>query len=119
MDKIIARRMRFLGCHGVLPQEKKIPQPFEVDLELYLDLVPAGQSDDLQDTVSYDEVFHTVRHIVEEEHYSLIEALAERIAGVILQKFPLQSVEVTIYKPQAPVSGDFEYFAVKIHRNRP
>lgn len=118
MDKIMARRLRFYGCHGVLEEEKIRPQPFEVDLDMYLDLSAAGQSDDLLQTVSYDQVFHLVRHIVEKEHYNLIEALAERLAGAILADFPIREVEVTVCKPEAPVAGDFEYFAVKIRRSR-
>jgi dihydroneopterin aldolase len=118
MDKIIGRGLRFFGCHGVLEEEKVTPQPFEVDFELYLDLSAAGQRDDLSLTISYAEVFHTVQKIVEEEHYQLIEALAERLAQELLKKFPVQEVKITVYKPQAPVEGNFRYFAVEIHRFR-
>lgn len=118
MDKIMGRGLRFYGCHGVLEEEKIKPQPFEVDFELYLDLTDAGHSDNLYRTINYDEVFHTVRKVVEEEHYQLLEALAERLAGVILERFPVKEVKVTVYKPQAPVAGDFRYFAVEIHRFR-
>lgn len=118
MDKIIGRGLRFYGCHGVLEKEKVEPQPFEVDFELFLDLSAAGQRDDLHLTISYDEVFHTVRKIVEQEHYQLLEALAERLAKALLERFPAQEVKITVYKPQAPVEGDFKYFAVEIHRFR-
>jgi dihydroneopterin aldolase len=54
---------------------------------------------------------------VVEESFNLIEALAEQIAQTLLAAFELiGSLEVTVYKPQAPVKGDFEYFAVKIKR---
>ncbi len=117
-DKIIAQGMQFFGCHGVLPEEKKKPQPFVVDVEMSLDLAPAGRSDNLADTVSYDEVFHTVRRIVENCSFNLIEALAETIAEKLLSDFAVQEVEVTVYKPQAPVEGKFNYFAIKIKRFR-
>jgi dihydroneopterin aldolase len=116
MDKIIACGMTFMGCHGVLPQEKDHPQPFGVDLEMYLDLRPAGQQDDLNLTVNYAQVFAQVQKIVEEESYNLIEALAENIAASLLYRFPLTGVKVTVYKPQAPVQGKFKYFAVTIER---
>lgn len=115
-DKIIAQGMQFFGCHGVLPEEKNKPQPFLVDVEMSLDLAAAGRSDNLADTVSYDEIFHAVRQIVEDRSFNLIEALAETIAETLLSGFPLQEVEVTVYKPQAPVEGKFNYFAVKIKR---
>lgn len=116
MDKIIARGLTFTGCHGVLATEKVVPQIFKVDLDLFLDLRGAGMSDDLKDTVSYAEVFEQVRKIVENEHYNLLEALAENIAASLLLCYPLQGVELTIYKPNAPVDGIFDHFAVNIKR---
>lgn len=112
----MARGLAFKGCHGVLSAEKTNPQPFRVDLEMYLDLRAAGQQDELSLTVDYAAVFEQVRKIVEEESYNLIEALAENIAASLLYRFPLAGVKVTVYKPQAPVAGDFEYFAVIIER---
>lgn len=116
MDKIMARGLTFTACHGVLASEKVVPQIFKLDLDLYLDLRAAGMSDDLKDTVSYAEVFEQVRKIVENESYNLLEALAENIADSLLLHYPLQSVEVTIYKPDAPVNGIFDCFAVNIKR---
>lgn len=110
--------LAFQGAHGVLPHEKEQLQRFVVDLELFLDLQAAGRADDLTLTVNYDEVFHQVERIVTQESYNLIEALAENIAAFLLLKFPLTSVEVTVYKPEAPVTGEFDYFAVKIKRSQ-
>lgn len=112
----MAKGLTFKGCHGVLPQEKKLPQKFIVDLELFLDLSSAGIEDNLQKTVNYDEVYKQVKRIVENESYNLIEALAENIAASLLLRFPLQCVDVTVYKPEAPVNGEFEYFGVNIVR---
>jgi len=114
----MAHGLVFSGYHGVLPQEKRISQKFMVDLDLYLDLREAAGKDDLSLTVNYNEVFHEVRKIVENESYNLIETLAENIAEVVLAEFPVQEVEVTVYKPDAPVQGTFKYFAVKIKRFR-
>ena len=41
-DRIALVNMRFQGRHGVLPEEQAVPQPFEVDAELFLDLRAAG-----------------------------------------------------------------------------
>jgi dihydroneopterin aldolase len=117
MDKIIARGLTFQACHGVGAQEKTIPQTFRIDLELGLDLQTAGTSDDLTATVNYDQVYHLVEKIVLRRSYNLIEALAEDLASTLLGRFArLQMVQVTVYKPEAPVQGEFEYFAVQITR---
>lgn len=118
MDKIMARGLTFTACHGVLATEKVVPQTFKVDLDLFLDLRAAGLSDDLKDTVSYAEVYEHVRKIMENESYNLLEALAENIAASLLFCYPLQGVALTIYKPDAPVNGIFDYFAVNIKRFR-
>jgi len=118
MDKILARGLTFEACHGVLEAEKESPQTFKVDLDLFLDLQPAGLSDDLKDTVSYADVYEQVKKIIEGESYNLIEALAENIAASLLVCFPLQGVEVTVFKPDAPVNGEFDSFAVNIQRFR-
>ena len=38
MDRILIDGLRELGVHGVLPEEQTRPQPFEVDVELDVDL---------------------------------------------------------------------------------
>jgi dihydroneopterin aldolase len=118
MDKIMAHGMTFLGCHGVLPQEKSTPQKFIVDLDLYLDFTEAARNDDLSLTINYDKVFHMVKEIVESKSYNLIETLANSIARVVIDEFPVQIVEVTVKKPDAPIRGDFAYFAVKVKKIR-
>ena len=118
MDSIIITGLRFYGCHGVLPLEKEQTQPLVVELELFLDLSVAAKSDCLENTANYAEVGETVRQIVEEESYNLIEALAERVAAVILEQFAIHSLTVMVEKPQAPVSFEFSKIAVKIYRIR-
>lgn len=118
MDCIIARGLNFKACHGVLTSEKICPQPFRVDLELYLDLRAAGRQDDLSLSVDYDRVYHAVNEVMTGPSCNLLEALAEKIAQTLLRKFPFAEVAVTVYKPEAPVEGEFDYFAVQIRRKR-
>ncbi|MFZ5633958.1 MAG: dihydroneopterin aldolase [Bacillota bacterium] len=119
MDRIIMKGMRFFGRHGVLPQERDLGQVFEVDMELSLDLKPAGTRDDLGLTVSYADVFGAVEEVVAGGSVSLLETLAERIAALVLEKFsPVQAVKVTVKKPSAPIQGSFEYMAAEITRAR-
>jgi len=119
MDSIIMKGMVFFGHHGVLAEEREQGQVFVVDLHLFLDLKPAGDSDDLELTVSYAEVFETVEEVVSGKPFNLIEALAERVAGNVLERFKrVREVKVTLKKPQAPIQGNFEYMAAEITRSR-
>ena len=119
MDRIFLRGMRFMACHGVLPHEREVPQPFEVDVELGLSLRAAGESDDLDDTVNYAEVYDVVSTVLTVTRKYLIEALAEEIADDLLRDFDsLRWVRVTVHKPAAPIDGIFSDVGVTILRRR-
>lgn len=118
MDKIILEGMEFYGYHGTRPEEKTLGQRFILDVELFLDLRPAGISDDLDRTVNYARVFETVQAIVCGPPCQLIEALAESVAKGLLEQFPAAQVKVRVKKPQAPVPGRFAWVAVEITREK-
>lgn len=119
MDKILMQHMGFYGFHGVLEEEKSIGQKFFVDLEMTLDLAPAGKSDRVEQTVSYADVYDDVKYFVESARYNLVEALAENICNMILAKYPeVVEVMVRIKKPEAPIRGLFDYVGVELRRGR-
>ena len=119
-DRIELRGMRFEARHGALPEEALEAQPFEVDVELELDLAPAGRTDDLARTVDYGDVFRRARAIVEHgPHVALIETLAERIASDMLAAHPAaRAITVRVRKPRAPLPGVFAWAGVEIRRSR-
>jgi dihydroneopterin aldolase len=118
-DRVLLRNMVFQGTHGVHESEQHEPQPFEIDVDLVLNLQPAGQEDDLERTVDYGRVFDACRQIVESTRFRLIEALAEAIASELLADFPLASeVTVQVRKPRAPIQGTFDWVGVEIRRAR-
>lgn len=118
-DKIILKGMRFFGNHGVFEAEIKLGQHFEVDLELSLNLQPAGQRDDLSLSVSYAEIYDVVEKILTGPPFKLLEAVAEAIAQNVLEHYErIQEIKVTLKKPEAPIKGIFQYMAVEITRRR-
>jgi dihydroneopterin aldolase len=121
-DHITLSGMRLQGRHGVLEEELLAAQPFEVDVELWLDLGPAGLSDDLVQTADYRAVFDICRATIEGPSLRLIEALAERIAGRVFAEFEaleLGEVVVRVRKPEVALPGDLDCAAVEIRRRRP
>jgi dihydroneopterin aldolase len=119
-DRILLEGMVFYGRHGTLPAERELGQPFVVDVELRLDLRPAGLSDDLAQTVDYGEVHRRAREIVEGEPVNLTETVAERIAATILRDYPaLEAVRVKVAKPHVRLDGTvLAGSAVEIVRRR-
>lgn len=111
--------MVFRGRHGVHPHEQLNEQPFQVDVELVLNLQPAGVDDDLGRTVDYSVVFRTVRQIVESTSYRLLEALAEAIAHELLAEHQIVEVGVRVRKPEVRLGGTLDYAGVEIWRRRP
>ena len=118
-DRIVLDDMTFQARHGVHAHEKVTPQRFELDVELLLDLQPAGLEDDLARTVDYGAVYETVRSIVESTTYNLIEALGEAIAHELLSNFPaVEEVVVRVRKPEVKLGGPMKSAGVQIRRRR-
>ncbi|MBC1393782.1 dihydroneopterin aldolase [Listeria innocua] len=119
MDKIYLNELAFYGYHGVLQEETKLGQTFRVSLILGLSTKKAGQSDSVDDTVSYADVYETVKGIVEGTPFKLIEALAEKIASEVLINYPLlEEITVKLIKPNPPIPGHYDSVAVEIKRKR-
>jgi dihydroneopterin aldolase len=111
--------MRFMGAHGVLPEEQRTPQAFEVDAELHLDLRRAGRTDDLEMTADYRLVFDICRETVEGPSFRLIESIAETIATRLLRAFEALAVEgvvVRVRKPDVALPGKLDFSSVEIRR---
>jgi 7,8-dihydroneopterin aldolase/epimerase/oxygenase len=118
-DRISLTGISALGFHGVFPNERRDGQIFIVDLELYADLAPAGESDDLTKTVNYATVAAVIVEEIAGEPLFLIEALADRISRRIFLDFSLvTSLSVTVHKPSAPVDVKFSDISVRIERQR-
>jgi len=119
MDKIKIERLECYGYHGLLPEENKLGQRFLIDIELGLDLRPAGMDDDLSKSVNYAEVCFAVQDIVENRVFHLIEALAESIATRLLDTYTIvNEATVRVVKPHPPVRVHFGGVCVEIHRKR-
>jgi dihydroneopterin aldolase len=110
--------MRFDGRHGYYDHELTTPQPFEVDVELLLNLQPAGVDDDLDKTIDYGKVYDAIRQIVESTSFRLLEALAEAISHELLADFEVNEVGVRVRKPAVKLGGPLDHAAVEIWRRR-
>jgi dihydroneopterin aldolase len=91
--------MRVFGRHGANPGEQDVPQPFDVDVELEVDLERSIHTDALDDTLDYRKVQQIVADVVGTGRFMLLERLAQEIARVILQEHRVHAVTITIAKP--------------------
>jgi dihydroneopterin aldolase/2-amino-4-hydroxy-6-hydroxymethyldihydropteridine diphosphokinase len=119
MDQIELRGLRVHGRHGVLPFERRDGQDFLIDAVLSVDTRPAAATDDLALTTDYGALSERLAHIVAGEAVQLIETLAQRLADACLAEPVVQRVQITVHKPNAPISRPFGDVAVTITRDRP
>ncbi|TNC27974.1 dihydroneopterin aldolase [Amycolatopsis alkalitolerans] len=117
-DRITLTGLRVFGRHGVFEHEKREGQEFVVDITVWLDLSAAASTDELTKTLHYGELAELAAGIVGGEPYDLIESVAGRIAGEVLEDRRLRAVEVTVHKPSAPIPLTFDDVAVTIRRER-
>ena len=117
-DRISVTGIRVRGFHGVFEHEKRDGQDFVVDLTVWLDVDRAAATDELSDTVDYDALAERVASIVAGPSHNLIETVASKIADHVIVDERLHAVEVTIHKPQAPLSVPVTDVAVTVRRSR-
>lgn len=98
-DTIFLHGLKAQSLIGVYDWERTREQTLIIDLELQLDLAPAGRSDRVEDTLHYAQVADFVRQQTATQSFQLLEALAEHLAQNLLQTFPCQSVRLHITKP--------------------
>ena len=98
-DTIHLRGIRASGKHGATSDERNKAQPFDIDLELTIDLQTASLSDNLDDTVDYSFVHKQIVDIVQAHSYRLLERLARAILDAIFADLRVAAAQITIAKP--------------------
>jgi 7,8-dihydroneopterin aldolase/epimerase/oxygenase len=118
-DRIFIKGLSLHAYHGVMAHEAKVGQSFSIDMELEIDLSAAARSDKVVDTVSYDKVVECAREAFSAQRFRLIEAAAGRVAEAVLMAFSrVNTIEVTIHKPHAPIAATFSDVGVTLKRKR-
>jgi len=116
-DYIFIQNINVYAFHGINEDEKINGQEFYIDLRLYQSLHEAGITDDLRYSTNYADVAMLANTYLSTNRFDLIEKAAEGLAIEILNHFSLlDSVEVTIHKPEAPIPIHFENVGVTIKR---
>ncbi|MEB3828268.1 dihydroneopterin aldolase [Phormidium sp. CCY1219] len=119
MDAIEITGLRYYGYTGYFAEERFLGQWFEVDLTLWVDLLAAGKSDRLEDTLDYRQVVDRVRETIESSKVNTIEYLAAQIARSLLQcDDRLGKIRVRLTKVSPPIPDFPGNIAVEIIREK-
>lgn len=117
-DRIVLRGIEIFAHHGVFPEEQERGQRFVVDVVATLDLSVASLTDRLADTLDYGALAEAIHDRVAAERWDLLERVAQRVADLVLEDVRVSAVEVTVHKPDAPISVGVADVAVVVERSR-
>ena len=101
MDIIFLHDLRVETVIGIWDWERKIRQTVAIDLEMSADIGKAAATDSVDDTLNYKLVAKRLQQFVGDSSFQLVETLAEKIAGIVLDEFDVAWVKVKLSKPGA------------------
>ena len=111
---IVLKDLRFHACHGVGAQETLVGNEFTLDLRLRTDLARAVETDDVNDTLSYADVFEAVKDEMSRPS-RLLEHVAGRIARRLFHDFPaLDEIGLKLMKRNPPMGADIDSAGVEL-----
>ena len=107
--------LEVFGYHGVEEAEQRLGQLFLFDVQL--EVGDRGATDELADAVDYTSVASAIRELSDRERFDLLEALATRVADLLMERFSPTSLRLRVRKPQVEPAGmTVEYSAVTVVR---
>jgi dihydroneopterin aldolase len=116
MGRIFLEQMEFFSHHGCFTEEQIIGNKFTVDIIMEAETAIAEASDNLSDTVNYQEVYNIVKTQMH-QNSKLLEHVAARIANEIKNTFPeIISLSVKVSKLNPPLGGKLEKVSVEVTR---
>lgn len=97
--RVFVNRLELMASVGIFEVERRYEQRIHVSVDL--DVIDSydGVSDRLDDVLDYGSVIETVREIVAQRHFNLLETLAERIADACLLDPRITTARIAIAKP--------------------
>ena len=114
MSLISIEKMEFYAYHGCFEEERKIGTWFNVDLSMEVDTSKAELSDNLEETVNYQEVYAVVKREMMISS-NLLENVARRIINAVKKEFPAVSYAwVKVKKMNPPLGGKMESVSIEV-----
>jgi 7,8-dihydroneopterin aldolase/epimerase/oxygenase len=98
-DIVSIRDLRVSTVIGVYDWERETEQALTFSVDMSADVARAAARDDLRDALDYSAVAHTVKCVVIEGKFQLIETAAERVAQTLIADYGLSWVRVQVVKP--------------------
>ncbi len=117
MDAIVIRDLRVEALIGIHRRERHVPQTVSIDLEIGVPGTAVFVSDKVADTIDYEQVALRIRALAASGHFRLVETLADRIAGLLVNELRAPWARVSVAK--VGILANAKYVGVTIERRRP
>ena len=101
IDIVFIRELRADTIIGVYGWEREVRQTVLLDLEMATDNRRAAATDGIADALDYAAVSNRVLAFIENSEFQLIETLAEQVAAIVLEEFPVPWLRLRLCKPGA------------------
>lgn len=101
-DRLTVHGLTLPARIGVYPREWKRLQTLTFDITFEVDAAAASPTDSLRRTVDYAAVAAMTEAMLAEQHYNLIETVADLLATRLLARFDARAVGVRVTKPGVP-----------------
>ncbi len=116
--RVELKNMQFWGRHGHFQEERERGQKFFVDVEIAYDMLQMCKTDQLEQGVSYLEIYNLCREVMENEQHKLLQKLGYRIIEDAFGRFnKLEWIRVSVKKPFVPVEGIVDYISVVVEKS--
>ena len=104
--------------HGVMQQEREIGAWFTIDLMLEINDCRCSESDQIEGTVSYADVYEILCREMKQPS-KLLENVCNRISKKLYDSFEqIESIKITLCKDTPPMGGDRLKAAVTLSSRR-
>lgn len=110
LTRISIVNAEYFAYHGVRPDEKSLGGRYQVDVDLFYNATAAVVSDNVNDTINYEEVLFYINEVMAGEPHDLMETLSYDIATGLLDRFePARQVTARVRKLNVPIQQVMDY----------
>src|SRR5574344_176708 len=113
-SSIFLHDIHFHAFHGVFDQERKVGNDSRVDIELFCNFTEASKTDELDNTVSYADIFNIIKEEMSIPS-KLLEHVAERIVQHLFDSLPqIEEIHLSLAKRNPPMGADIKEAGIKM-----
>ncbi|MGC6471642.1 MAG: dihydroneopterin aldolase [Parvibaculales bacterium] len=99
--RVFIRDLELMMSIGIYPHEKTALQPVVFNLDLAVSELGADTPQNIDEVVCYDTIVKTIKALVKDTHYDLVETLAQDVADTCLTNTKIVRVRVRVEKSAA------------------